>query len=152
MKKKLVYWDSDCFLGLLNKEQDKIKKCQSVIKEAEKGDLMIVTSALTFIEVIKMKGKKSVPKKTEKIIQSFFLNPFISIHNVDREVGIKARDLMWKHQGLRPKDSIHVATAIIQKIPELHTFDEYLLKLSGKVGNQNFRICEPYVFQMEMFD
>lgn len=151
MKKKIVYWDSDCFLGLLNKEQDKIKKCQSVIREAEEGNLLIITSALTFIEVIKMKGKKHVPKKTEKTIQDFFLNTFMSIHNVDRKVGIKARDLMWKNKGLQPKDSIHIATAIIQKVPELHTFDKYLLSLDGKIESPQLKICEPYVFQMEMF-
>ncbi len=151
MKKKYVYWDSDCFLGLLNKEQDKIKKCQSVIKDAEAGKLVIVTSAITFIEVIKMKGKKHIPRKNEKIIQQFFLNPFMSIHNVDRDVGIKARDLMWKNKALKPKDSIHVATALIQKIPELHTFDKYLLSLDNQYGNPPLKICEPYVFQMEMF-
>ncbi len=151
MKNKVVYWDSDCFLGLLNREQDKIQKCQSVIKNAEKGKLVIVTSAITFIEVIKMKGKKQVPRKVEKIIQKFFLNPFMSIHNVDRDVGIKARDLMWKNKALKPKDSIHVATALIQKIPELHTFDKYLLSLDSKYGNPPLKICEPYVYQMEMF-
>lgn len=150
MKKKIVYWDSDCFLGLLNKEQDKIKKCQTVIKEAEEGNLIIVTSALTFIEVIKMRGKKQVSKKIEKTIQDFFLNPFMSIHNVDREIGIKARDLMWKNKALQPKDSIHVSTAIIQKVPELHTFDKYLLGLDGQCGNPPLKICEPYIFQMEL--
>ena len=151
MKKRIIYWDSDCFLGLLNKEQDKIKKCQSVIKEAESDKLLIVTSAITFIEVIKMKGQKHIPKKAEKIIQNFFLNSFISVHNVDRDVGIKARDLMWKNKALRPKDSIHVATALIKNITELHTFDQYLLGLSNKYGNPPLKICEPYVYQMEMF-
>lgn len=151
MKKKVVYWDSACFLGLLNKEQDKIKKCQSVIKEAEGGSLIIATSALTFIEVIKMKGKKHIPRKAEKVIQAFFLNEFISIYNVDRDVGVMARELMWKHKALKPKDSVHVATAIIQKIPELHTFDDWLLKLDGKYGNPKLKICQPYVYQPDLF-
>ena len=151
MKKKLVYWDSDCFLGLLNKEDDKIRKCQSVIKEAEQENLIIVTSAITFIEVIKMKGQKPVPKHAENVLRDFFNNPFISIYNVDREVGIKARDLMWKKKALKPKDSIHVATALIAQTPELHTFDAYLLKLNNLFGNPKLKICEPYVFQMEMF-
>ena len=149
MKSKIIYWDSNCFLGLLNKEKDKINKCQSVIREAENGNLIIATSALTFIEVIKLKGQQHLPRKSEKILRQFFLNSFMSIHNVDREVGIQARELMWKHKILQPKDSVHVATAIIQKIPELHTFDVGLLKLNGKYGNPKLKICEPYTFQSE---
>jgi predicted nucleic acid-binding protein len=37
-------------------------------------------------------------------------------------VGRKARELIWKY-GLRPKDSIHVATALLDHVPVLHAFD-----------------------------
>lgn len=142
-KKESVYWDSNCFLGLLNQEADKIDKCKGVIQKAEAGSLIIITSALTFIEVIKMKGKKHLPKKAEKTIQDFFQNRFISVRNVDRLVGIKARDLMWKHKHLSPKDSVHVATALLHDVPKLHTFDSDLLKLDNKYGNPKLKICYP---------
>ncbi len=153
MAKQIVYWDSCCFLGLLNNEQDKVSLCQGTIKKAEEGDLIIVTSAMTFIEVIRMKGKPKLKKNVETTIQKFFSNSFIYIRNVDREVGIRARNLMWKHQALQPKDSIHLATALLHNIPTLHTFDDYLLNLKDKAIKQKIKICKPDIeYQMDFDD
>ncbi len=153
MMKDIVYWDSNCFLGLLNNEKDKIKCCQGVMKKAEAGELLIVTSALTLIEVIRMKGKPRLTSAVEKTIRGFFENSFIYIQNVDRDVGLKARELMWRHNDLLPKDSIHVATAILRRVPKLHTFDGDLLSLDGKYGNPKLSICKPDIrYQMEFED
>ena len=153
MARDVVYWDANCFLALLNNETDKIKCCQGVMKEAEAGGLLIVASALTLIEVIKMKGKPRLTSAVEKTIRGFFENSFIYIQNVDRDVGIKARELMWKHEALAPKDSVHVATAILRKVPKLHTFDEYLLSLDGKYGTPKLTICKPDItYQMGFED
>lgn len=153
MVKEVVYWDANCFLGLLNNEQDKIKLCTGAMKKAEDGKLVIVTSALTFIEVIRMKGKPKLKKSIEKTILDFFSNSFIYICNVDREVGIKARNLMWKHKSLKPKDSIHVATALLHNAPKLHTFDEGLLKLKDTGITNKLKICKPDIeYQMEFDD
>ncbi len=108
MTKIIIYWDSNCFLALLNNEKDKIRLCRGTIQKAEAGKLLIVTSAITFIEVIKMKGKPALGRSAEKTIQEFFDNSFIKIHDVDREVGIKARELMWKYGALQTKDAIHL--------------------------------------------
>ena len=37
------------------------------------------------------------------------------------------------HAGLKPLDAIHVATACIANADELHTFDDRLLALDGKI-------------------
>ena len=148
-----VYWDSNCFLGLLKQESDKINACMGTIDKAEKGELLIVTSAITFIEVIKMPGEPPLKQESEKIIEQFFKNSFMHIINVDREIGTIARDLLWKHDALKPKDSIHVASAIFHKIPKLNTFDEHLLKLTNKYGNPKLLICVPDIeFQPELFN
>jgi len=153
MAKQIVYWDSCCFLGLLNNEQDKVHLCQGTIRKAESGELIIVTSAITFIEVIRMKGKPKLKKAIENTIQQFFSNSFISIHNVDREVGIRARNLMWRHQALQPKDSIHLATALFHNIPTLHTFDNELLSLKDRHIKQKIKICKPDIqYQMDFDD
>jgi hypothetical protein len=44
--KKLHYWDSCVFLAFLKNEKDKINDCISVLKAAENGQVIIVTSAL----------------------------------------------------------------------------------------------------------
>ena len=152
MAKQIVYWDSCCFLGLLNNEKDKVHLCKGTMKKAENDELIIATSAITFIEVIRMKGKPKLEKSVENTIQKFFFNSFIYIHNVDREVGNKARNLMWKHQSLQPKDSIHLATALLHNIPTLHTFDEGLLKLKDKAIKQKIKICKPDIEYQMNFD
>lgn len=137
------YWDANCFLGWFNDEPDKIEKCKSVVEAAEAGELQIVTSALTLTEVIKLKGHPSLPAEREERIRTFFENPFIIIRNVDRRVGETARHLIWSHSFLKPKDSIHVATALLSVIPVLDTFDGELIGLDGKLGDPPLRIGKP---------
>jgi predicted nucleic acid-binding protein len=57
-------------------------------------------------------------------------------------VSESAQELVWQH-GIRPKDAIHVATALDAKALALETFDEQLLKKSGSVGNPGLIIRKP---------
>jgi predicted nucleic acid-binding protein len=146
--KKLIYWDSDCFLAILkDNEPEKTKLCRSVLREAEAGKVLIVTSSIAFIEVIKTKAKVNVEPAAEKKIQAFFEHSYISVRNVTPAVGRKARELIWKY-GLRPRDSIHIATALLDNIPVLHAFDEDLLKLNGRFPGLS--ICQPKIEQYEI--
>lgn len=146
-----VYWDANCFLGIFNNEQDKVKACKGTTARAEKGDLIIVTSAITLVEVIRMKGQPRLKREDENKIREFFLHKYILIQNVDRVVAEAARDLMWRHSALQPKDSIHVATAILRKVSRMHTFDEELLNLDNKYGSPKLHICKPDIpHQMDL--
>jgi len=138
-----VYWDSDCFLGYLKGERDKINMCRGTADRAQEGDMLIITSAITLVEVVRLqKQPVRLPAKDSKKITQFFQNPYIYIHEVDREVATLARLLIWDHN-LQQRDSIHIATALRRSIPKLHTFDEGLLKLDGKLGNPRLCICKP---------
>lgn len=149
---KQRYWDSNCFLAWFLNESGKADKCRGVIEAAEADKLQIVTSALTITEVIKLKGKPRLKQDRERIIQDFFEQEYIVIRNVDRKVALYARQLLWEFEALLPKDSIHVATALVNKLPVLDTFDEYLIKLDGKLGNPGLRIGYPDApFQGSLF-
>ena len=69
--------------------------------------------------------------------------------NLDRLVGEHARLLMTSgHAGLKPPDAVHVASAILGLASELHTYDDKLLKLDGKIARVDggqLRICAPDV-------
>jgi len=147
-KKQIVYWDSDCFLGFLKNEADKIAQCKGTTDNAQNGNLIIATSAITLIEVVKLNKHLRLEAKSEKTIRDFFSNPYIYIHNVDREVGIAARDLIWKHN-LTQRDAIHVATALKLTLNKMHTFDTQLHELTNKYGNPKLQICKPDIeYQM----
>jgi predicted nucleic acid-binding protein len=60
--------------------------------------------------------------------------------------------LVWNH-GIRPKDAIHVATALDAGALALETFDDGLLKKSGQVGVSPLVIRKPLPpAQSELFD
>lgn len=145
---KQRYWDSDVFLGLFNKEDDKVDKCKGVIKLANDDEIIIVTSALTLTEVVWIKGLPKLSKECENTIRRFFEQRYIAVRSVDRNIAEAARQLIWKH-GVQPKDAIHVATALELGITVLDTFDGKLHKLDGKLGKPPLRIGPPNISYQE---
>lgn len=147
------YWDSCVILGWLKGEADKKALCQGGIKLAEQGDLKIVTSFLTFTEVIWLKGKDPVPREDADQIRSFFANEYITPVQLTREIAERAQDLVWQH-GVRPKDGVQLATALAaheaKRMEQLDTFDSGLIKLSATLGDPPLRIGEPD-FPVSMF-
>ena len=141
-----VYCDADVFLGWFNREQDKVEACRGLVDASEQGKVRIITSALTLTEVIKIKGQQPLPQSKEETIKGFFEQEFVSIVNLDRRTAEFARDLIWDYPRLNPKDSIHVATALMTEgVDVLHTFDDDLLRLNGQLGEPPLRISTPDV-------
>lgn len=136
------YWDSDCFLGYLQAEPGKVEKCDGVLERAERGEVLIVTSALTIAEVLWMRGAPRLTKDKAATVQKFFRKSFIRVVNVTRKVSEAAQIYVWDND-IRPKDAIHVATAIAFSCDVLETFDAGLIGKSGKVGNPLLLIREP---------
>jgi predicted nucleic acid-binding protein len=137
------YWDSDAFLGWLKAEPDKVSECQAVIRVAEEGNTEIVTSALTLAEVLYLRGHQPIPAADAEKLERFFEHEYIVVNDVDRMLAEEARKFVWD-KGIRPKDAIHVATAIDAKVERLETFDADLIKHSGAVGNPPLTIGRPY--------
>jgi len=144
------YWDSSCFIAWLKPEPERRARCQEVLRAAERGEIQIVTSAMSLIEVIKLdKGPLQISQEKEKKISAFFKHNYIIIVQVSRQLGEQARSLIWNH-GLRPRDSIHAATALSEKLTDLHTFDRDFLRLDRKIGKPLLTISEPHMQQPEL--
>ena len=137
-----IYWDTDCFLGHFQAEVGKAEKCDGVLERAERGDVLIVTSALTIAEVLWMRGGPRLPKDKADIVQKFFRRSYIRVVNVSRKVAMAAQVHVWE-DGIKPKDAIHVATAVAFGANALETFDSGLIGKSGKVGVPLLLIREP---------
>ncbi len=153
-----AYWDACTFLGLINSEAGKHADCRAVWLEAEKGETQIITSFLTFAEVFKAKceGKaKPLDEANEDQVASFLESEHIQPATVDRRTAELARRLMRRHpECSKPTDAIHLATAILLNVDELHTYDgSDLLGLNEKVARQDgemLKICPPYVKEPEL--
>ena len=137
-----IYWDTDCFLGHLQAEVGKAEKCDGVLERAERGDVLIITSALTIAEVLWMRGGPRIPKEKAEIVQKFFRRSYIRVVNVSRKVAMAAQTHVWEDD-IRPKDAIHVATALAFGVNALETFDSGLICKSGKEGIPLLLIREP---------
>lgn len=136
------YWDSNCFIAIFENEIGRVDNCKSVLLAAKRGELRIITSALTLTEVIKIKGKP-IKAEAEDRIRAFFEHEWIIVRDVDRFIAEQARDFIWKHN-LQPYDAIHLATAYKHKLRFLDTYDHADLgKLDQKIGSPQMTIGEP---------
>jgi predicted nucleic acid-binding protein len=140
-----VYWDANVFNAIFGKEEGRVKKCLEIEKSAREGRVLIYTSAVTFVECIWIKGNPDkLSEEHEKTIQKYFMHKFIRIITCDRQIAESARSIIWKFPHLKPKDAIHVASALSQDLETLHTYDnDDLVKFSGKMGNPKLKMCNP---------
>jgi predicted nucleic acid-binding protein len=144
-----VYFDSCLFIELLQQDhKDRFEACDDLRIQAARMDLLIATSALTIAEVFKVRGVGSFSDDKSKKILAFFENQYIVIRPVDRYTAEMAHDIARKHS-LTCNDAIHVATALIAKVPVLYTYDgvggrrKGLLRHHLKIGKPALRIEQP---------
>ena len=145
------YWDACVWIGLINQEPDKIASVRSVIERAQKGEVEIWTSAFTLAEVVKKKCsgvQAGLASDDDEAFEDYLAQDFIQRVQVDFDVGTAARRLLRRFPAIKkPQDAIHVATAAMNDVDELHTFDgNDLLRLDGQIpmaNGQMLKICKP---------
>ena len=112
--------------------EDRGTMCRRVLHAAEKGALEIVASTISLAEVIRKNRDAGLDDQN---VRDFFDNDYILLVSVDKLVGDRARQLMLDgHAKLKPVDAIHLATAAVVNAEALHTFDDRLLALDGKIN------------------
>ncbi|HLG68916.1 MAG TPA: PIN domain-containing protein [Chloroflexota bacterium] len=128
--------------------------CNQIIQQAERGQTQIVVSTLALAEVAKIDGLQD--SQAEDKIKEFFDRHYVIPAAVDIAVADIARYLVRKYTiapKLRPMDAIHIATAMLYRVPVLETFDSDLWKVSGQEGDPPILIQTPtYVGTVSMFD
>lgn len=142
MKPELIYWDSCTFLAWLQEDPGQVDLARGTLERAQAGEVGLITSTLTLTEVLWMKGAPKLPEEKAVKLRQFFRRSYIRLHNVTRGVAEGAQDLVWNHS-IKPKDAIHVATALELGVPTLETFDDDLLKKTGLIGDPALVIRKP---------
>lgn len=127
------YWDSACFIAVLSEEAGRVDECAAILRAATARRLEIVTSAWTITEVLHPKKGQPLSAAVRARVKRFFRNPGIVLVNVDRAVAESAQEYFWDHN-VKPKDAIHVASAVYAGVPVFETYDGGLIRLSGLVG------------------
>lgn len=142
---RYVYWDANPFCAVFNKEADRLDACLSVLRAAERGELKIVSSSITLTEVVRVRGEPRIGRGEEATLYDFFQNDFLVFVNVEWFVATQARRLIHDFPSLKPMDAIHLATALRGKVAEMHTYDDVLCDLSGKIGVPPLIISQPSI-------
>jgi predicted nucleic acid-binding protein len=89
-----------------------------------------------------MRHAPLIPEAKANLVRRFFRRSYMRVRNVTRAVSESAQDLVWS-KGIKPKDAIHVATALDARVMALETFDDDLIGKSGQVGNPPLVIRRP---------
>jgi predicted nucleic acid-binding protein len=85
------------------------------------------------------------------MLNRFFRRSYFRVRNVTRKIAEQAQQIYW-NDGVMPKDAIHVATALNEAVPVLETFDDALLKKTGRIGSPPLTIRKPIApLQKDMF-
>ena len=154
MSELIYYWDSSVFLAYFNDEPKRANVVEALLHDGQSGKLSIVTSVFSFVEVIKMKGENPLKQTQEQKITEFFQYPFIKIVDATRAICEYARHLIWAHPALWPKDSAHLASAMIYSdrahLDGLFSYDDDFLKLN-QIITTKFPIQTPFQKQPELF-
>jgi len=152
-----VYWDSCTWISLIQNEtavpldgggvENRAALARAVLDDATKGAAEILTSALSLSEVSKPSSKQDGIAGSSDDLASFFQNDFIVVVMLDRQVGELARALMQRgYAGLKPFDAVHLASALIANVDEMHSFDDKLLRLNERIDKRDgkpLKICKP---------
>ena len=135
------YWDSFCFLAVLNNEEPYASTCIQILEEAKKNSVELVISPLTMAETVRSKGASApIPIKHQERIADFFENDYMRFRVIDRLIAKRSLDLCW-NAGLHPRDALHVAVALEEGCDVLETRDGKLLRNNGLKG---LTIREPF--------
>lgn len=136
-------WDSCIVIGYLAGSPDLMPACPGIIRQAEAGILEIAVSEMAKAETAYLEGLSDA--QSELLIREFFSREYIIPISIDDPVSAIARDLVRKYRSLklRPPDAIHLATAILWRIPVLETTDSDFLQLDQLEGNPLVTVRKP---------
>lgn len=143
MPKPRYYWDAGLFIALLQNEQRKdpadMPGLLEVVDMADNGEAFIITSGITYTEVLDQPGH--APKRAT--FRQVFERPNYQVVEPSLTISDKAADFREVFK-LKLPDATHLATAVLLKVDEMHTFDaDDLIPLSGRAEVNGLLIRKP---------
>lgn len=111
----MVYLDSNVFLyAILYDESSntKPKRAANILKEVEDGKIRGFSSLLTWDEVVWVVWKLYGYEYALRAGASMLRIPNMAFVGVDERIILRAHDLVERHR-LKPRDAIHVSTAML---------------------------------------
>ena len=124
-------WDTSVIIDFLEGTERAKPHVPLIIEQARRGEAQIVVSAFAEVEVVKIDGV--LTDDQEEMISEFFSRSYIVRAQLDSRVAAIARritrvsSLAPDMQTIKPKDAVHVATAMRWSIPIFECYDRPLI-------------------------
>jgi predicted nucleic acid-binding protein len=146
----LLAWDSCTFLAWFNDEEDKpLAVIDYLLRQIADGKASLLISAISCVEVLDQAGTSDAGTK----FKQFAIRPNVIRASADWRIAEKAAEIRQKvtaevaagrmARGVKAPDALIVATAVVYRATELHTFDPVLLGLDGSPLVDFLTIAQP---------
>jgi predicted nucleic acid-binding protein len=157
-----VYWDACPFIAWIMDEKrapGEMDGVQACLDDVKAGRLLIVTSTITKVELLSCKAQSD---QQSQRFDELLLRPEVTLVAVDQRIAQRAHDLRDHYARLGGKtlttpDAIHLATALMYHVEQVHTFDNGktgsglgLLELNGDVAGEPLAIVKPGSYQLRL--
>jgi predicted nucleic acid-binding protein len=138
MAGKRYYLDANVMLSYIDGDEDRLPEIDELFRRGDAGEVELVTSALSMVEVAFASAEKDAaqldPQIEEAIDKLWEPASPIGITEYHRIIGYQARDLMRQAMtrgwSLKAHDAVHLATAMNQDCDEVFTYDDKLWKFA----------------------
>jgi predicted nucleic acid-binding protein len=135
--KKIVYWDADIFITIIEGDKSDLDLFNGAIyskDQIEKKECFLVVSENIRLEV----HETIIPQNAKKIFEDVLKRSNVQTVAVGRRITALANELQDEcakiGRVLKGMDATHLATAVIYEVDEFYTNDDKLLKLNGKIN------------------
>ena len=130
----MLYLDANILIYSIINTQELGEKARTLLRKIQQGEEKAATSALTFDEVFWAVKKHNLELSLEAC-EALLNFPNLEIVSADREVVSSALHITREYH-LEPRDAIHAATAIAEKVDCVVTTDAHFgrvkeLKIKG---------------------
>lgn len=129
--KKRVYVDVNIFLNPILYDSESIPeaaKAENFLRKIVSGDIEAFTSILSWDEFVWVVRKLISREFSIKKGQEFLIFPNLKFINVTSEIIWKAQDLI-KNYNVKPRDAVHLSSALSKNLAEIITFDNDFNKI-----------------------
>jgi hypothetical protein len=123
----MLYLDANIFIYAAINTEEPGKKAEVLLEKIQRGEETAKTSALTFDEVF-WAIKKHDLKLAFEVCEALLNFPNLEIIPADRELALSALKLIME-SNLDPRDALHAATAIAEKVDRIVSTDAHFDKI-----------------------
>lgn len=136
------YWDACVFLSYVEEQENRLPDIDSFLTQAKKGEIEIVTSTLSMVEVayapIERTGEQLEPQEERQIEKLWRPDSPVTLVEFHPLIAYDAKRLIRlglpRGWSLKPNDAIHLATAERMSVDAVHTYDSALGKYGELIG------------------